>query len=349
MSKDIRTLKPSYPIQLPNVEKLPPYRASKQRSTMILIAHTIEIRGAVFPMGVRMDLAQQVAAGDGLTGKILLAAIGAAIGFAFSLILDRIKARREPRFQLSWEVQSDTSFAQLSEDARRGLQVLYGNRSVENFSFLRCKIENTGNQTVKEQAIRFTFPNTASLLGSSVDPEPEREIGLTDDVDARESPQDRIFRLRSLKPAQDVTFVFALDGTVDSNWHPYDSNETQEVTLQRRGASRAREDREHFQPFVLLILLLVTIPRILASLPLVGDLDELLSAAFQIVVVILLLPRLIPVSRVISDLISGISQRRTRELIVSGSQGIQVGDDNLQRIYYNTDRSEATDADDGSR
>ncbi len=95
-----------------------------------------------------------------LATKILLVIIADALGFAFGLLLDRVKANRE-RKEISWEKSYDAGMVAIRSDIRKKVSILYNAEKVDSLSLLRCRIENTGKKTVKSQRLTVRWESCA--------------------------------------------------------------------------------------------------------------------------------------------------------------------------------------------
>lgn len=280
-------------------------------------------------------LAQQST--NSFSSSFYIALISAVVGFAFALLLDWIKAQREPRKQLSWTVDRGEGLFGVRPDIREKVKVLYNYEQVDSLSVVHCRITNTGNSVVKSEQVRFSFPPEVRMLEHVLDPEPERELGVTERVEAKKSDNEAIYLIAHLERGWEVGFQFVLDGAVSTDWSPRDFNEDGNVTFVRRDVARVRKDQEHLQPFFVILLLSFVVPPIFSNLPSVGSFLENIS---RVLFVVLLVPHAVPVARVFAVLINSLSTRRAL-VDVRDASAVQIGDGNLQRNYYR--RSEEQD------
>ena len=93
------------------------------------------------------------------TTKVVLLVIGAAVGFVFSLLSDRLKARRDPKKRISYDLLVGATLASVPHELAEKITVLFSGAAIEGQLYeVTCRIENTGNQVIKQQFLRFSFP-----------------------------------------------------------------------------------------------------------------------------------------------------------------------------------------------
>ncbi|WP_210480843.1 hypothetical protein [Naasia sp. SYSU D00948] len=279
---------------------------------------------------------------EDLATNVLLAVLGAGLGFAFALLLDRVKAQRE-RKSISWDASLETGLASVLPDIAHKVEILYNARRVESLSLVTCHIENTGRRTVKAQRLRFSFGPDVQLLEHYLDPKPQRELGVREAEDAAEEPNEVIFLLDQLEPQQAATFRFVLDGKFPSGWTPYGQFQDEDVRFQRRGAARAQQDAEHIYPFLLFGSLALIVPAALSNSYFFGGLMELAALGARIILLVLLLPHVLPMARILAQIIRSLSERRMEaaanvEVTAKGSN-----------VYLNTAQQGSVQVDLGAR
>ncbi|MFL6127250.1 hypothetical protein [Actinophytocola sp.] len=267
---------------------------------------------------------------DSILTKVILALISAGFGFAFAVILDWIKARREPKTELSWEAEISNSLVSVRQDIFAKVRVLYNEHQVSRLAVMKCRISNTGNRVVKEERVRFTFPKEVKILENFFDPKPERELGVAELEDAREESSERIYTIAHLESTMQVTFQFVLDGNVPADWSPHAFNEHGDVLFQKRDLSRVREDKEHLQPFLVIVLTLLLIPPVLRNL--IVDLGDLAASGATLILLALLVPHIVPVTRLLTNLIA--NERHTdRKIHIKDANSVILGDHSAVRIH----------------
>lgn len=251
--------------------------------------------------------------GNDFWSKALLALIGGAIGFASAIVLDQIKARREPRKELTWEAEEERSMVAVQPSVREKVQILYKGVKVADLLSIKCRISNTGNKVVKGQRIRFEFPDDSSVLEAGPDPEPPREFGVVEHPET--DGVERIYSIAHLERGQAVTFQIVLGGMKSDDWKLHLFNEEGDVAFLRRDTARSKADQEHVFPFLLFSILILLVPPVLDGV-LMGGIGTLASTGLYIVFAILLIPHIAPFLRVVQRIISAIIEPRTNDAAV---------------------------------
>src|SRR5258707_3568478 len=85
--------------------------------------------------------------------KLLLAVISAILGFLASYGLDKIKKRREPRKELSYDLRATDPLVDIAAQVTDKVQVFYATRNVRNIYYIAFDLENTGNMMVQDQFV----------------------------------------------------------------------------------------------------------------------------------------------------------------------------------------------------
>lgn len=229
---------------------------------------------------------------------------GAILGFALNYALERIKRRREPTQQLSWDLSSERGLSDVRQDLQDHLRITYKETPVENLSLIHCRVANTGNRTVKNQQVRFAFPRDARVLEATADPKLPREIGLVRDNGREEGPWECCFTIAHLDPSGEATIDLVATGAASSP-AVVGHNEAGDVQFQRRDLARAREDREHVVPFMVFAFLLASLPGAVRSVafPFYAPVTATVGALVQLSLIMALLPHVLPVARVVRLLI----------------------------------------------
>ncbi len=129
--------------------------------------------------------------------KILVgAAIGALLSYFATMRVERWKAMREPRKEISFKIRSENSTPiRVNSAIRAKIVIQYGGKRVRSLSFITADFKNTGNQLITDQEIRLTFPDDAVLLDTFFDPEPEPDYSV-EQVPLLEGDPDNSVRYR---------------------------------------------------------------------------------------------------------------------------------------------------------
>jgi hypothetical protein len=262
--------------------------------------------------------------------KFVLAIFTATCGFLLALFLERIKARKAPRKQLSWEASVDDRLLQVREGTAVGkIKIRYGPTEVQNLTQVFASFENTGTSVIKNQYIRFRFPEEAKILEVSLDPVPEPELGVSEVDDAKLPPQERRYLVAHLEVGQSVRYRIVSDGGKWLTWdgvHPF--NDEGGVEFLRRDAARNREDEEEVAPFLQGSAMLVTLLAITAALP---EITKVIPASVAVLIAFYLSKKVPAIARVLGRLLAG---RSGNSVWVTNSQGIMIGDNGQQSNDY---------------
>lgn len=239
---------------------------------------------------------------EALSNKYLLALVASLFGFLFSMLLEWRRNRRIPRKQLSWEIYIDTRLVEIESSLAGQVLVSYSGNPVENLTSVNFKVTNTGNSVVKNQFLRFAFPERAKMLEATLDPAPEPELGVRDVSESADSHRERRFELGHMEVGQSVGFHFIADGGDWSSWtgvHPF--NAEGGVDFQRRDVARVKADQEHIRPFFIYLVILLVVPFIfdVSTSPAFG----IARLVCSLVLVVLLIPHLWPVARLVERLV----------------------------------------------
>jgi len=220
-----------------------------------------------------MILAQQYFTSE-LVEKVILALLGAVLGFVGAYTLDRVKARREPRRRISWDVDIERTLIKVKSSIRSKVRVLYNGAEVAELAHIKCAMANTGNRVVKNHELRFTFPERTTLLETYLEPVPDPELGveliLDEDTGGR---SERRYRISHLERGEAVHFNFVTAGGDFADWRPRSFNQEGDVEFGRRDVAVAKEDEEHVRPFVTAALLMLLVPGIVGTFQLEGVSD----------------------------------------------------------------------------
>jgi hypothetical protein len=260
-----------------------------------------------------------------LENRYVLAVFTAACGFGFALILERVRNRRVPRKAISWDTSIDKPPRFQSKDKPSKVGISYDGIRVEDLTQIYLRFENRGNTVIKNQYIRFKFPQEAKILEIAFDPTPERELDVVEAPDPNFDVMEKRYRIGHLEAGQSVGLRVAADGGDWSGWsdiHPF--NEEGNVLFQRRDVARAREDEEEVEPFITsstFLLILVLLGSILGQIP-------------SILVVLIAIPLAIYISMKVPKVMRVIRRRLPRPIYLEGAQGVQIGEENTQHNYH---------------
>lgn len=250
-------------------------------------------------------LADSTQLSDVFDNKYVLALFVAIVtGLVSYFTGTRLEAKKNRRSlkQLSWDMNVGSQLVEVKDELREQVQVSYAGRVVENLTTVAFRITNTGGATVKDEYVRFAFPERAQMLEVALDPQPEPELEVsevTEDV----QPGNRRFLLGHLEPGQSVGFRFVADGGDWANWTGiHQKNEEGGVSFERRDVARVRADQEHIRPFVVQAVLLLLVQLVLGINFFYGIAD-LARGAVSLLLGGLMLAHLLPVARIVEQFV----------------------------------------------
>lgn len=250
-----------------------------------------------------MILTLMTIASDSLTEKLALTVIGAILGFLGAYVIDRRRARREPRRRLSYEVEIAQALVEVQPHIRSRMQIIYGGREVGDLAHVRCRITNTGNRVVKHHDLRFTFPEGATLLEAYLDPEPEPELGVMLVGESSRPRAERRYRIAHLERGESVTYNFVTAGGDFRGWRPRSHNDEGDVAFQRGGVDVATADAAHVTRFLLILVVYYLVTSVVGTVSF-GYLTDLLLLTVHVAAIVALAPHLLPTIRVVQRLLT---------------------------------------------
>jgi hypothetical protein len=264
-------------------------------------------------------------------GRLIIALFGAVGGYLAAVLVDRAKARRETRRELTWELEQSDGAVSVRKDIKEKVDVLYNKRRIDSLTLVECKVANSGNSVVKGQIVRFTFPSEVELLENYLDPVPERELRVAVASDLIRERNETIYRIGQLEREQQVCFQFVLEGQLLSSWAPQASNSEGDVAFARKGVSRIRQDQERLRPFLTASFLLVFIG--LGSSLVPPFLSPILGVAYAVIFVYTAF-QLAPIARIVASILANLTRDRLFNVRLSDAQGVQIGNSNQQLNNY---------------
>ncbi|WP_066955072.1 hypothetical protein [Streptomyces lushanensis] len=233
--------------------------------------------------------------------NLVVMIIGAILGVLGTVAVERMKLRREPTKRLSWDAEVHKAMVSTDETIRRLLRLSYNGHPIEGLSSVEFRVENTGNRVVKDEYLRFSFPNGARIIEAVPTSEPEREMAVARRQEREQSQSEAVFTIGQLERGQAVTLRLSVSARDIGDWKVVAHNDEGDVEFHERSAARRREDREHVPPFFTLTFLLFTVPPLFAFLGYVGELVAVvLAAAFLAGIA----PHLAPTGRTLRDFLT---------------------------------------------
>lgn len=229
------------------------------------------------------------------------AIVGAACSYVVALLLDR----RNPHKQLSWDASTDRSMLSVSSDIRDNVSIAYKGKNVSDLVAVKCRITNTGNTVIKQERVRFAFPDGSKILEADFFPQPERELKASriDLPDLKET--ERMFSVGQLEIGQEVSFEIMATGGSADEWKIYPSGEG-DVEFVQRDVGRIKDDQVHVRPVVIiaaLYLIIAAFIRGFEAADFFGQFAAEVGVLIDFALFIALLPHIIPMARISQRLI----------------------------------------------
>ena len=156
------------------------------------------------------SMKQPPAASNELLNGVIVAVVSGIIGFLASFVIERIKKKNEPRKQISYsKVVKSGIVGTIEKDIEGKIGILYNGKPAQNMFYALFDIENTGNQQVKNQEIRFEFTDDSEILDVFHSPQKiEPEMELKELLDSNLGNHQKKFRIGVIKPKEKLGFRF---------------------------------------------------------------------------------------------------------------------------------------------
>jgi hypothetical protein len=281
--------------------------------------------------------------GNSVPAQVALGIGGIVLGAACSYAVMRLNARHDPRKQLSWEAATDRSLVSIRPEIRDNVSVTYKEENASNLVAIKCRVSNTGNQVIKDQRLRFAFPEGTRILEADSAPQPEPELMASRIDPDLAKPTDRIFLVGHLEAGQDVSFELVANGPHADKWTIHPFNEGGDVGFQQRDVNRIRDEQEHIVPFIVIAIGLIVIPITVQNLY-IGDGITVFTSPIifliRLILIITLLPHILPVARLIRRMIAiqlakPEPEPATTVTVEGGNPNFVASSGNVQRIDFN--------------
>ncbi|EEP75305.1 hypothetical protein MCAG_05632 [Micromonospora sp. ATCC 39149] len=198
---------------------------------------------------------------DWSSSKLIIPVVAALLGFVSGYLLEIVKSKRGSRTVLAWDLKIEQPELSYGATQAERIKISYRGREVDRLITVRYTVTNTGNTSIKNQLVRFAFPQDAQILQQELDPRPEPEMGVRDITDEDPNFVGPRYKIGHLDPGDSVGFAFAADG---GTWHSWGGaklrNEETDVVYQRRDVALNRDDQMHVAPFLfgLAAILIIT-------------------------------------------------------------------------------------------
>lgn len=200
------------------------------------------------------SMKQPPVASNELLNGVIVAVVSGIIGFLASFVIERIKKKNEPRKQISYsKVVKSGIVGKIEKDIEGKIGVLYNGKPAQNMFYALFDIENTGNQQVKNQEIRFEFTDDSEILDVFHSPQKiEPEMELKELLDSNLGNHQKKFRIGVIKPKQKLGFRFIVQGpkneSLDFKYHPKNDDDVSFIKIEDK---KVADDVEQVRSFLI--------------------------------------------------------------------------------------------------
>jgi len=236
--------------------------------------------------------------------KAIIAVVAGVLGFLGNYFVDAIKKRREPRKELSFELQVTDPLIDVSSQVADKVNVQYGPTVVKNLYYVVFNVENTGNRVVKEEFVRFQFDEKSQILEPFFDPKPDQELDVAEVESEGSAMNEKRYRIGHLESGAKVGIRFVLNHSQKPTVTVVPFNKEGDVAFLPRSQKKAADDRQRIIRFTWLAFLWGTLPYLVSIAAIFPeDTRSLFSGFLRLTVFVMLLPSIGPVAKVIADAI----------------------------------------------
>jgi hypothetical protein len=234
--------------------------------------------------------------------KIVLALVGALLGFLASYVLDRMKRRREPRKRISYDLIVGAGMASVPPELAEKVAVTFAGDRVDGQLYeVRARVTNTGNQVVKKQYLRFSFPEKSTVLDTYLVESAPPEFGVQDAPLENQDPSDFRWLIGHIEKGESVEFGMLVVSSHSSAPKVIGYNEEGGVELESIAAAARNDDADHIEPLILFtVLSIFAPPAVEAARLFAGSLTNVLEMFIRIALLAGLLPHVLPVARLVA-------------------------------------------------
>jgi hypothetical protein len=254
-----------------------------------------------------------------LLNGIIIAIVSGIIGFLANFIIERLKKKSEPRKQISYsKLVKSGIIGNIEKDIENKIGILYNGKPAQNMFYALFDIENTGNQQIKNQEIRFEFTNIDEVLDVFYCPQKiEPEMELKELTETSLGKHEKKFRIGVIKPQEKLGFRFIVQGlksqSLDFKHHTKNDDNVRFIKIEEK---KVADDIEQVRVFLTNCLFaFVLLPLIRTSFSSISIIDifisPLLSLASLSIFVFLILPRLEAFIKSVINLVSATSNKKS--------------------------------------
>lgn len=287
---------------------------------------------------------QSFPASNELLNGIIVAVVSGVLGFLASFAIERLQKKNEPRKQISYsKVIKSGIVGKVETDIESKIGILYNGKLAQNMFYALFDIENTGNQQVKNQEIRFEFSDDSEILDVFYCPQKvEPEMGLQEIPDTTLGKHERKFRIGVIKPNEKLGFRFIVQGAKNESLDlKHHTKNDDDVSFIKTEDKKVADDLDQVKAF------LTTCLTAFVFFPLMKEIfpytESLLSLGSLSVFGFLILPRLEGFIKSVVSLMSASSKKRSDiPDIQSEKIGLLVmgGSVNVENVAVSSDKNE---------
>jgi hypothetical protein len=256
-----------------------------------------------------------------LWNGITIAVVSAVLGFLVSIAIESIKKGSTPKKQLSYtKIIKSGIIGKIEKDVENKVSILYDGKPAKNMFYALFDIENTGNQQIKNQEIRFEFTEGSEILDVFFEPQkilPEmdfEEINLPISVN-----NEKKYKIGMIKPKEKFGFRFIVQSSENkiATLDHHTKNE-EDVSFVAREAKKVADDIDQIKSFLSLSLTFFVLLPLLQNLlsknvflhPFFRDLSELVVSIVGLIgFIFVILPRFGSFIQSVVNLVSGSLQK----------------------------------------
>ncbi|MFI6994356.1 hypothetical protein [Nonomuraea wenchangensis] len=220
---------------------------------------------------------------DDFWRDLIVAGVGALLGFVFSYAMWQIAKRRGARKQLSYDLNRQLALPSAAGSLAEPVSVTYDEAKVSNLYFVTLSIENTGDRAVRDQRVRLDIKG-AQLLKWILDPVPDPEYGV--DTEGGADGTDLALIIGHLERQQIVTLKVALSATEAPQIRPVPYNPEGDVEFIPRSVKNRDNELIPIGRAIALAAAIIMLPGLVRPLP--GG--EYISSVLQLALVVAILP-----------------------------------------------------------
>jgi len=241
-----------------------------------------------------------------------VAAVGALLAFLFAFILSQISERRKPRKQILYDIDTKKGLIKIEKNVENKVKVFYEGKEIEDLHHVACDIKNTGKKVIKDEFIRFEFPKGTNIIDFYFDPEPQRELSVSELKESELEKYEMRFKIGHIEYGQQIGFRFITSGNSNANLNLHSFNEEGDVEFIPGSISKLADERIQITKFVQLYLLFLIIPSIFTIFSKIGYPANMFSSLASGIATTAILISMIPVIRPFSMAIANAVMRLSR-------------------------------------